>query len=192
MPRIRGDNSTSDVVTHWDGQKKELMAIARVDGEPYRLLGACAQTGRPVGASGSYQQGVDCSGDDLAVCGGGGCAMPDSATHVSCEGMCNTTLGCTGYVWTAKGCDPMSKAHNVCWLKGNECTIRSQSTCRNYRYLGTPGPSTTCPPTALQLRVSAGPTRTVFELNVADKVFVNMVRLFSGWPVHSPADHSLQ
>mmetsp|Transcript_17385 Transcript_17385/g.45394 ORF Transcript_17385/g.45394 Transcript_17385/m.45394 type:complete len:786 (+) Transcript_17385:64-2421(+) len=177
---VRGDNATADVVTHWDGQKKEMMAIVRVDGVAYRALGACAPagTGRPAGATGAYQQGVDCGGSDLKPCGPKGCAMPDSATRIDCEAKCNATYQCEGYVWTAKGCDSQSMQHSMCWLKGGQCSITNKK-CRNYRYLPSSAARTqSCPSLeAKPLSVTANPTRTIFSLGVGGKVMVNMTFL---------------
>lgn len=113
----------------------------------------------------SYQKGTDCGTDDLEPCGPTGCPMLESATPASCEAMCNNVSGCTGYVWTAKGCDQQSKDSNVCWLKGSGCHIVSQS-CRNYQFIE--DMNTTA--TVRQISVSAGPTRTNFVLDVGGMV----------------------
>ena len=40
---IMGDNSTADVVRHWDQTSKEMMGLLRVGAKTYRFLGACGQ-----------------------------------------------------------------------------------------------------------------------------------------------------
>lgn len=49
---IRGDNSTAASVTHWDGAKKEMSGMIRIDGVVYTFLRGSALP--PQGATGGY------------------------------------------------------------------------------------------------------------------------------------------
>ena len=85
------------------------------------------------GRAGPYTIGIDHGGADMEPCGYFGCPLEQNHTHIDCENICNSTIGCVGYVFADASCSGDLKP--ICWIKSswNEGTPKA---CRSSRLLG--------------------------------------------------------
>ena len=90
------------------------------------------------GATTPYTPGIDFGENDMAPCGRNGCVLPKAATHLDCEGKCNATKGCAGYVFADADCS--GAAGPICWTKSAMSGRGSPRSCRSSRVLKGPPP----------------------------------------------------
>merc|ERR1712176_985315 len=84
-----------------------------------------------------YYLNSDLPGNDIREV-----SMPDNATHVDCEVLCNTTSTCVAYVREPRGCNsshnPGILKHSICCLKSSIGRPVFNQSCRNFRIVGEP------------------------------------------------------
>jgi len=140
-------------VTSWgpNGDTTEMTATVRIDGAPYRIMGA---------ASGSDQWQTrfksDAPGSDLP-------GMPlilKDGTWQDCQALCEPNAECAGWAFGVPRCggDPPEAQ---CWLKSSVPSQGVPNECRDYGIRPTPR-GTPTNSTAQQLLVDVLPTRTVY------------------------------
>mmetsp|Transcript_118894 Transcript_118894/g.236910 ORF Transcript_118894/g.236910 Transcript_118894/m.236910 type:complete len:431 (+) Transcript_118894:52-1344(+) len=83
----------------------------------------------PTGSA-PYQRGIDYGGNDVAPCNEGGCVLLAKNTHLDCEGLCNATADCWGYVFADASCS--GEPGPICWTKGG-LGMPVERSCRNSR-----------------------------------------------------------
>ena len=97
------------------------------------IKGGSSSTGGP----GAYTQGVDYGGNDMQPCGYNGCVLAKDDTHLACEGKCNATAGCAGYVFADASCS--GKDGPICWTK-SKMEKSEKKSCRSSRAMVSYGP----------------------------------------------------
>ena len=154
---MRGDTSTSDSVTHWDGTEKQMVGYIRVDGHAHRFLGKCGINVTEPGPA-TAQPGHDISP--------GACDIHNfvGISEIECNEHCYSTPSCQAYV--------MSSADNKCYLKS--CTAPVKKVSGKNGYVIT-GDHPSCDPQPIAQRaLTVHPTRTVFELEIEGTLSLNV------------------
>jgi hypothetical protein len=153
---MRGSTSTSAGVTHWDGDAKTTTGMIRIDGETFTYLGnaAAEQPAKPGPVT--KMDGYDAAAGE---CGIGNHNIGED----ECNERCYAEPACVAYVVTV----PPGK----CWLKSCKTDIKASGK-RNLRIITGPHPTPAPTPVSavVQTSVVAGPTKTVFEFEIAGKV----------------------
>lgn len=160
---IRGDSSTGLPVTHWDGTSKSTNVLMRVDNDTsYQLLGVCAyeEPTKP-GPSKALPPGQDISPGSCDI------ANYPSVSEDACNMMCYGSQDCEAYVIHSgtcylKSCTQPIVANPACQSNVIDVTAKI---CQNGTLL------------AKTLHTHIWPTRTIFELQAGDDIFVNMTFL---------------
>jgi len=83
--------------------------------------------------AGPYLEGFDFPSGDMPPCKSEGCSLPANSTYLHCEGICNATVDCLGFVFAEASC---SDDGPRCWTKA-DMNGRPTESCRNSRVLGT-------------------------------------------------------
>eukprot|EP00043_Microstomoeca_roanoka_P013047 m.127372 g.127372 ORF g.127372 m.127372 type:complete len:772 (+) comp15656_c1_seq1:43-2358(+) len=158
---VRADNSTGDSVRYWDGSKKEIVALVRIDGQPFQILGSCLpNTTGPVDAYPNHD-------DDPGICDIVNYAnMGADACNIQCYG----TPACQAYVIRHEG-----DGSTTCFLKS--CANAQVPTASHDAYVLTgQHPPAGCPG-VIQRSLTVLPTQTQFQLEVNNALAVNLTFL---------------
>ena len=153
---MMGDNTTADVVRHWDQTPKEMMGMLRVDGRSYRYLGAC---GVPPLVT-PTKPGPAKSEPMHNICPGKGDVSHFATTDIAkCNEACYGHAECTAYVLT----------RGTCYLKSCTAPIVADKLATLGVITGSrptpPPPAAYCAVEALQqLSAAVNPTETTFVL----------------------------
>lgn len=147
---MMGDNSTSDLVRHWDQTVKEMAGIARIDGKPMWFLGLCSSPARPTKPGPAETTPKH----DIAP---GICDVANSPLkgEDDCNERCYGSRDCVAYVTSS----------STCYLKSCTKPVVPRPD-RTASVITGPKPANpSCAvPTMRQTSVSVGPTSTKFEL----------------------------
>ena len=107
---VMGDNTTADVVRHWDQTTKEMLGLLRVGSKAYRFLGACATQPPPLPSK--PMPATVLKGHNVAT---GQCDLVNyhmeqtEAGAAKCNELCSGNPDCVAFV--------MSHANARCFLK---------------------------------------------------------------------------
>eukprot|EP01063_Lacrimia_lanifica_P036832 TRINITY_DN7406_c0_g1_i1.p2 TRINITY_DN7406_c0_g1~~TRINITY_DN7406_c0_g1_i1.p2 ORF type:complete len:792 (+),score=338.54 TRINITY_DN7406_c0_g1_i1:46-2421(+) len=155
---MRGDNATAAQVTHWDGAEKQMAGLIRVDGQTHQWLGAC--TPQPRTAPGPLTAGP-LMGTDIAPGAHDVGSFADAGAD-NCNVRCYNAPQCVAFV----------RRGGRCWLKSAAGPAVPSLGATAYVIDAAAKPA--CATRGLrQKRVSALPTRTVFELELPGVLAVN-------------------
>ena len=160
---LMGDNSTADVVRHWDQTPKEMMGLLRVGSSTYRYLGACGKPPLPMptkpGAARVQPRHNICPGS-------GDISNFPTESPDECNEVCYGTAECTAYVLT----------RGLCYLKSCTAPVVEDAAATLGVITGErppePPPAQYCAVEPLQqLSVTVRPTETLFKLRDAAMSF---------------------
>lgn len=160
---LMADNSTADVVRHWDQTPKEMMGLLRVGSVTYRYLGACGQPPVPM----PTKPGPAKVSPGHNICpGSGDISNFPTESPDECNEACYGTAQCTAYVLT----------RGLCYLKSCTAPVVADPAANLGVITGerppAPPPAQFCDVEPLQqLSVSVRPTETVFKLRDAGMSF---------------------
>jgi hypothetical protein len=154
---MRGDNSTSAQVSHWDGQEKQMVGLIRVDGAVFRFLGTCSAPA----VTGAGAEAVHV-GMNVAP---GACDIANFAnlTRQQCNERCyaaSKQSNCEAYVMPADG------TSGTCYLKSCRGPL-VDSPAHVSALIAAHPPVCAATEEAQSGGVAVLPTRTIFRMTVA-------------------------
>ena len=161
---LMADNTTADVVRHWDQTAKEMMGMRHVGGKAYRYLGACGVPPLPM----PTKPGPATVEPGHNICPGSGDISNFAAESADdCNEACYGTAGCTAYVLNTAG---------TCYLKSCTTPVVEDPGSTLGILTGARPPAPPAPPLCAaealeQLSVVVRPTETVFKLRDAAASF---------------------
>eukprot|EP00049_Salpingoeca_infusionum_P004269 m.76478 g.76478 ORF g.76478 m.76478 type:complete len:796 (+) comp12486_c0_seq7:30-2417(+) len=158
---MRADTLTEDAVRHWDGVKREMQGLVRVDGETFSFLGNCTNIAPSSPGPVTTTENTDVSP--------GSCDIANFAdvSWNTCNEICYGYPDCAAFVMRQDGGN-----HTTCFLKS--CAKPLIPSGNHQANVLTGSHENFCFQPATQTSLTVSPTQTAVVFTVASKIQLNL------------------